>query len=169
MREKRVGYLYDATPFLYLQFVTEDINTTYFLISTLRRFKMKIAFASEEDKGLESRIAYHFGRCPYYVFVEVENGQIKSVETKQNPYFGSHAPGVVPEFIASQGAKVIIAGGMGPRAIDWFNRLGVQPITGVSGVIRNVLNDYLAGKLADAKPCDTYREGGRRGGYYGPY
>ena len=120
---------------------------------------MKIAFASEEDKGLESRIAYHFGRCSYYVFVEVENGQIKSVETKRNPYFNSHTPGVVPEFIASQGAKVIVAGGMGPRAIDWFNRLGVQPITGVSGVIRDVLNDYLAGKLANAKPCDEYREG----------
>ncbi|MCD6539016.1 NifB/NifX family molybdenum-iron cluster-binding protein, partial [Candidatus Bathyarchaeota archaeon] len=69
-----------------------------------------------------------------------------------------------PEFIASQGAKVIIAGEMGPRAIDWFNRLGVQPITGVSGVIRDVLNDYLAGKLADAKPCDEYEEGIRRGG-----
>ena len=133
---------------------------------------MKIAFASEENKGLESRMAYHFGRCPYYVFVEVENGQIKSVETKQNPYFNSHAPGVVPEFIASQGAKVIIAGGMGPRAIDLFNRLGVQPITGVSGVVRDVLNDYLAGKLADAEPCDEHREGGRygrHGGYYGLY
>jgi len=28
----------------------------------LRRFKMKIAFASGEDKGLESRIDHHFGR-----------------------------------------------------------------------------------------------------------
>jgi len=118
---------------------------------------MKIAFAAEENKGLESRIAYHFGRCPYYVFVEIEGDKIKSVETKENPYFNNHAPGVVPEFIASQGAKVIIAGGMGPRAIDWFNRLGVQPLTGISGIVRDALNDYLAGRLIGASPCSSYK------------
>jgi len=115
---------------------------------------LKIALASEEDKSLESTLAHHFGRCPYYVFVEVENGEIKNVKTKENPYFNSHAPGVVPEFIAKQGAKVIIAGGMGPRAIDWFRRLGVQPVTGASGRVKNVLNDYLAGKLSGAAPCE---------------
>ncbi|MCD6445854.1 hypothetical protein J7L49_03610, partial [Candidatus Bathyarchaeota archaeon] len=70
----------------------------------------------------------------------------------------------------------ILAGGMGPRAIDWFNRLGVQPITGVSGRVKDVLDDYLAGKLTGAEPCNEhkgdmyYRRGGyRRGGYYGFY
>lgn len=115
---------------------------------------MKIAFASEEGKDLESILAYHFGRCPYYVFVEVENGQIKGIETKENPYFNSHAPGVVPEFIAGQGAKVIIAGGMGPRAIDLFRRLGVQPLTGASGRVRDILKDYLVGKLSGTAPCE---------------
>ncbi len=129
---------------------------------------MKIAFASEEDKDIESVLAHHFGRCPYYIFVEVEDGKIKSVETKENPYFNAHAPGVVPEFIAKQGANVIIAGGMGPRAIDWFNRLGVQPVTGAAGKIKDVLNDYLAGKLSGVEPCDEHGErrfGGRHGFY----
>jgi len=37
--------------------------------------KMKIAFATEENKGIESMLAYHFGRCPYYVFVDVSGGR----------------------------------------------------------------------------------------------
>lgn len=119
---------------------------------------MKIAFASEEGKGLESTLAYHFGRCPYYVFVEVEDGGIKSVETKANPYFNAHVPGVVPRFIAKEGAKIIFAGGMGPRAIDWFRRLGIQPITGVSGKVGDVLNDYLSGKPFNAAPCNEHKE-----------
>ena len=125
--------------------------------------KIKIAFASEENIGLDSRLSHHFGRCPYYVFVEIEDGEIKNVEVKENPYFTSHMPGAVPRFIADEGAKVIIAGGMGPRAIDWFRRLGIQPITGVSGIIRDILNDYLVGKIQlEAKPCRERREIGYR-------
>lgn len=116
---------------------------------------MKIAFASE-GKGLESELAYHFGRCAYYVFADIENGEKKGVETKENPFFNRHEPGVVPQFIAEEGASVIVAGGMGSRAIDWFKQLGVQPVTGVSGKIRDILNDYLAGKIRGAIPCDEH-------------
>ena len=40
--------------------------------------KIKIAFASEENTGLESRLSHHFGRCPYYVFVEIEDDEVKT-------------------------------------------------------------------------------------------
>jgi len=118
---------------------------------------VKIAFASEENNGLDSRLSHHFGRCPYYVFVEVEDDRIKSVEVKDNPYFNSHVPGAVPQFIASEGANVIIAGGMGPRAIDLFKRLNVQPVTGVTGKVRDALKDYLAGNLRGTEPCDDHK------------
>jgi predicted Fe-Mo cluster-binding NifX family protein len=121
-----------------------------------RECTLKVAFASEENNGLDSTLSHHFGRCPYYVFVEIENDQIRNVEARENPYFNAHAPGVVPEFIAKQGANVIVTGGMGPQAIDWFKRLGVQPITGASGKVRDVLNDYLTGKLSGMQPCDEH-------------
>ena len=114
---------------------------------------MKIAFASDGE-GLESMLAHHFGRCRYYVFADLENGKVKSVETKQNPFFSSHEPGVVPQFIARENADVIIAGGMGPRAIDWFKQLGVQAATSPSKKISDVLDDFLAGKFQNAVPCD---------------
>ena len=60
----------------------------------------------------------------------------------------------MPQFIANEGANVIVAGGMGPRAIGWFERLGVQPITGVSGRVKDVLDEYLTGRLSGATPCD---------------
>ncbi|MBW2077739.1 MAG: NifB/NifX family molybdenum-iron cluster-binding protein [Deltaproteobacteria bacterium] len=117
---------------------------------------MKIAFAFE-DKGIESSLGYHFGRCRYYVFVEIKNGDIKEVETKENPFFNNHEPGLVPQFIAREGADVVIAGGMGPRAIEWFEKLKVRPIAGASGDIKHILDDYLLGKLTDVKPCNEHR------------
>ena len=48
---------------------------------------------------------------------------------------------------------------MGPRAIDQFMRLGIEPITGVSGKIKDILNDYVDGKIQlGAEPCDERRE-----------
>ncbi|MCD6413164.1 MAG: NifB/NifX family molybdenum-iron cluster-binding protein [Elusimicrobia bacterium] len=118
---------------------------------------MRIAIASEENKGLESAVAHHFGRCPYYVFAEVEEGVVKKVETKENPFFASHEPGVAPRYIANEKANVIIAGGMGPRAIDWFERLGVKAVTGTSGTVGKALDDYLSGKLTTAESCNEHK------------
>jgi len=109
---------------------------------------MKIAFACEDNNGLDSTIARHFGRCPYYTFVTIENGKIVKVETKENPYFDSHEPGVVPNYIAKEGANVIIAGGMGQRAREWFEKLGIQAVTGAQGKVKDLLEEYLKNKLS---------------------
>ena len=112
-----------------------------------------IAFAAEDDRGLEGMLAGHFGRCPYYVFVRVRGREVGDVEVRENPFFQGHEPGVVPQFVASEGANVIIAGGMGQRAVEWFQRLGVQPVTVVGGKIRDVLGEYLSGRAGGVEPC----------------
>jgi len=114
---------------------------------------MRIAFASEENKGLSSMLAHHFGRCPYYVFIDVDNKKIKNVETKENPFFNKHESRVVPKFIADEKANVIIAGGMGPMAIEWFEKLKVKPITTAPREIKSVLDDYLSGRISKAESC----------------
>ena len=115
---------------------------------------MRIAIASEENKDLESRAAHHFGRCPYYVFVTVDgDNTLKAIESLENPFFNGHEPGVVPQFIADQKADVIIAGGMGPRAIDWFTQLGVKAITSSAPTVGELMNKYLTGEISSAESC----------------
>ena len=118
---------------------------------------MKIAFSSEENKGIDGMLAHHFGRCPYYVFVDVEDNKIKSIETKENPFFNDHEPGVVPQFIADKKADVIVSGGMGPRAIEWFKDLKVKAITAQPKKIKEILDDYFEGKLKGAEPCNEHK------------
>ncbi len=107
---------------------------------------MIIAFSADDNEGLKSRISHHFGRCPYYVFVEVEDGHIVSVNGEENPYYTSHEPGAVPGYISSKNADFIVAGGMGPRAVQFFEQYRISPIIGVSGVVEDVLKDILEGK-----------------------
>ncbi len=120
----------------------------------LKESWMKIAIASEENKDLESRAAHHFGRCPYYVFITVDDDNTpKTIESLENPFFNGHEPGVVPQFIADQKADVIIAGGMGPRAIDWFTQLGVKAVTSSAPTVGELMNKYLTGEISSAESC----------------
>ncbi len=70
-----------------------------------------------------------------------------------NPHFDSHQPGMMPRFIHGLGANVIIAGGMGPRAIDMFHGFGIEVVTGASGTVEVVLGAYLRGEHHGVIPC----------------
>jgi predicted Fe-Mo cluster-binding NifX family protein len=114
----------------------------------------RIAIAAEGDRGLESDVSAHFGRCPFYVMVELCDGQRGAVEVLANPFFGQHQPGVVPQFLHEHRADVVLAGGMGPRAIAMFRRFGIDVVTGALGNAGKVLDAYLQGELRGIVPCE---------------
>jgi predicted Fe-Mo cluster-binding NifX family protein len=113
----------------------------------------KIAFACEGNNALESEMSMHFGRCPYYMMIDVEGTEVVKTEAIENPFFNGHVPGAVPEFINKQNVNVMIAGGMGPKAIDMFGGFGIDVITGVAGKVGNVLKAYLDGKVSGTAAC----------------
>ncbi len=108
---------------------------------------MKIAFTSDENKGLESVMSYHFGHSPYFVIVEIENNEIKKVETIENTLAEFHGPGELPAFMKNKGVNIIATGGMGPRAQEFFREYGIKPIIGVYGKVKDVLSEITEGKV----------------------
>ncbi len=112
-----------------------------------------IAVASEDDRGLEGEVSAHFGRCPYYTLVRVDGREIRDVRVATNPNFDSHQPGAMPVFIRDLGANVILAGGMGPRAVQMFQHFGIEVATGAIGRVGAVLDAYLDGRVAGIVPC----------------
>jgi predicted Fe-Mo cluster-binding NifX family protein len=114
---------------------------------------MRIAISAEDKNGLDSLVSPHFGRCPYFILVDVDGQDIKGVASTDNPYYGNHSPGQVPAFIHSQGADVMLTGGMGGRAVGFFQQYNIESVTGASGSIRQALQSYLGGELQGADPC----------------
>jgi predicted Fe-Mo cluster-binding NifX family protein len=128
---------------------------------------MRIAISAENNQGLDSLISQHFGRCPYFIFVDVDESQeIKAVTVIDNPYYSNHRPGQVPAFIHSHQADVMLTGGMGHRAVSFFQQYGIQPITGASGTVRQTLQRYLNGELSDAQPCAESQHHHGHGGHH---
>ncbi len=114
---------------------------------------MRVAISADDSNGLDSVVSPHFGRCPYYVLVDLDGREVSRVSAVENPYYGHHQPGQVPGFIQSQGGDVMLAGGMGRRAIGFFQQYGIQAVTGASGTVRHALEQYLGGVLQGAEPC----------------
>lgn len=114
---------------------------------------MKIAIAT--DNGY---ISEHFGRCPSYTLVDIEGKEITNKEVVNNP---GHEPGRIPAFLHEKGAKVVIAGGMGPRAVGLFQENNIEVIVGATGLIEDAISAYAAGKLKSGQTTCT--EGGGKG------
>ena len=86
-----------------------------------------------------------------------------SEERMKTPFSRNHQPGQVPGFINEQGANVMLSGGMGRRAIEYFNELDIQTATGVAGTARYALERYLSGDLDGAAPCKESEEHHKQG------
>ena len=53
---------------------------------------MRIAISADSGNGLESVVSPHFGRCPYFVLVDVDGEKVMAVESVANPFYGNHNP-----------------------------------------------------------------------------
>ncbi len=114
---------------------------------------MRIAIAAENDNGLDSPVSPHFGHAAYFVLVDTEGSKIKSVSTVANPFCGSRGCGAVGKFVAEQGAQVMLVGGMGRRAMQALQNMGIEAATGAAGNVREAVQQYLNGGLRGATPC----------------
>jgi len=115
---------------------------------------MKIAISTDEGT-----VSSHFGRCPSFTIIEIEERKLKGKEEIPNP---GHHPGFLPDFFQKQGVQCIICGGMGQRAQNLFAQKGIDFILGVQGKIDEVIDKLLKGKLEGG---DSLCQPGKGKGY----
>lgn len=97
----------------------------------------------------------HFGHCEQFALIQVDPEK-KAIIGREDVTPPPHQPGLLPPWLAEQGANVIIAGGMGQRAVSLFVEKEIAVIVGAASQTPEALvNDYLAGNLATgANACD---------------
>ncbi len=101
----------------------------------------------------DGKLSPHFGHSKEFAFLETENGKVKGVETKTPP---PHEPGLIPQWIAQQGASVVIAGGIGAKAMELLEQKGIKVISGAPQEAPELLAEqYLSDTLVTgANVCD---------------
>ncbi len=103
----------------------------------------------------QGKLCMHFGHCEQFAVMDVDT-ETKTITNKQMITPPPHQPGVLPPWMAQQGVNLIIAGGMGARAIGLFEQLGVKVIVGApSDDPENIVMAYLEGTLQTGQNvCD---------------
>jgi predicted Fe-Mo cluster-binding NifX family protein len=116
--------------------------------------KKTIAIPVNDMGGLEATVSPHFGRCAAFALVQVADGTIVDAKTIPNPMASGHAVGDLPTMMRQLGANVVLAGGMGPRAIEFLARFGIEASRGATGLVKDAVLAYLDGHAAEAAPCE---------------
>jgi len=101
----------------------------------------------------EGKLTAHFGHCQEFALVEVEDNEIKNKETLVPP---PHEPGVLPKWLHDLGTNVIIAGGMGARALELFTQNNIKVIVGAAALTpEELVQQYLDNSLqTGGNVCD---------------
>jgi predicted Fe-Mo cluster-binding NifX family protein len=110
----------------------------------------RVIVPAEDQKGLNARLAEHFGRAPYFTVVELsENGEVANVKTVPN--VGEHAGGMgqAHDHILELKPTAIIVYGMGPRGLITFQNAGVAVLKANSNTVGEVVNAYKEDKLQE--------------------
>lgn len=97
-------------------------------------------------------LSEHFGHCETFaIYTLDENGkQILNEEILVPP---PHEPGVFPKWLHDLGVSVIIAGGMGRRALDLFAENGITVRAGKPGETpRNVVQSLIDNTVGNSEP-----------------
>lgn len=92
----------------------------------------------------------HFGHCDHYTIVTVdESSKVVSSETLPSPQ-GCGCKSNIAGVLQEMGVTVMLAGNMGPGAVNVLTSHGIEVIRGCHGPVDSVVSDYLAGRISDS-------------------
>ncbi len=106
---------------------------------------MKIAVTSK-GATLDDQVDPRFGRCANFVIVETDDMTFEAVENSNAAARGG-AGIQSAQLVADKDARVVLTGNCGPNAFRTLEAAGIEVSVGVSGTVREAIEQYKAGKL----------------------
>ena len=88
-------------------------------------------------------VSPHFGHAPQFALYAVTGDTFERTDIPSP----GHEPGKLPALLSAQGVTHVIAGGMGPKAVELFCASGIEVILGVAGDANEAVREFIAGTL----------------------
>jgi len=116
---------------------------------------MKVGIPSMGEKGLDEQVGQHFGRVTHYTIVNLDTDDVNVIPNTSHHMGGTVEP---PELLKKEGVCVMLCSGLGRRAINLFEQMGIDVYVGASGKVRDAVNAYKQGNLKQATMADGCQE-----------
>ena len=115
---------------------------------------MKIAVTSRGAE-LDSEVDPRFGRARYFVIVDTDSGEAQAVDNEQNLNAAQGAGPQAAQLVAQHGGEALLTGHVGPNAFRALSAAGIKIYSGAEGTVRDAVEQFKAGKLAQAGGADV--------------
>jgi len=108
---------------------------------------MKVVITSS-GTTLESNVDPRFGRCPYYIIYDTENGSFEAVENKSR-LAGGGAGIQAAQNISDMKAEALITGNVGPNAFRVLSAASIKIYSGATGSIDGAIEKFKKGEYKE--------------------
>jgi predicted Fe-Mo cluster-binding NifX family protein len=114
---------------------------------------MKVCVTSE-GPDLDSPVDPRFGRCRYFIIVDTDSLEFEAIENGGSRQMGG--AGVESARLAAEkGVKAVLTGNCGPNAFQTLNAVGVEVYVGVSGTIREAIENFNQRKYSTLESANV--------------
>lgn len=112
---------------------------------------IKIAIPTTE----EGKVSSHFGHCPFFNIYTVDENE-KQITESNTIVPPAHEPGLLPKWLSEMQVQLVLAGGIGQRAIGLFEQNNIKVLPGVQSIkALDAVNAYLEDNLSlKSNACD---------------
>ena len=119
---------------------------------------MKVAVTSKGDT-IDCEVDPRFGRCRYFLIVNADNLTFEAIDNA-NISVGGGAGVQSGQFMAEHDVECVLTGNCGPNAFSTLQAANIKVITGISGKVRDAVEDYKGGLLAAAAGANVASHAG---------
>jgi predicted Fe-Mo cluster-binding NifX family protein len=122
---------------------------------------MKIAFPTQDDRGMESPVYGHFGSAPYFIIVDDETGNIEAVSNRDMDHI--HGQCQPMKALGRNKVDAVVVGGIGAGALNGLLSAGIKPFRAIEGTVADNLKLVKAGALPQftfSQTCAGHGAGG---------
>ena len=122
---------------------------------------MKLCIPVEENNGLESSVSGHFGSAPYFLIWDSESEAVTVVSNQNSDH--THGACSPLKAIGSVEVDAVIVSGIGARAIERLNSMGIQVLQSSAAKVSAALECFKQNTLSPIVPanaCSGHSGGG---------
>jgi predicted Fe-Mo cluster-binding NifX family protein len=110
---------------------------------------IRLAIPADSGDGLKAPRSGHFGKCAYYILVDIKDNEIQEVLPLKN---GGHVTGgCFAPVMLLQGNHVskLIVGGIGGRPLQGFKQVGIDVLFGGGQSVEESVNLFLTNQIEE--------------------
>ncbi|HER45649.1 MAG TPA: dinitrogenase iron-molybdenum cofactor biosynthesis protein [Thermoplasmatales archaeon] len=122
---------------------------------------MKICVSST-GKDLNASVDQRFGRCQYFLIVDMETMNVKIISNESA--MSSGGAGVqAAQIVAKEEVDLVITGNIGPNAFQILQAAGIKVFTGAEGTVEDAIESYKKGTLRETGSANVESHSGLGG------